>query len=77
MILIKREIKILFCRSMRKTKSFVKSLLVLFFPTFGCLIALIVYSAMIDNVQGLEKLTNQLDWSILENAHVITITILF
>lgn len=46
----------------------------LFFPTVGCLIALIVHVAMKeDSVNGLQELIDTADWSILGNATVCTL----
>lgn len=61
----------LFRRSVRKRKSFVKSLVFLFFPMFGCLVALVVRSAMSDGARrGIEKLTDEIDWTVLGSSRV-------
>lgn len=54
-----------------RTKAYVKSLTILLLPTVGCLIALIVKAVEMENkYEGLEKFTEDIDWSLLSSANI-------
>ncbi|NP_001137203.1 bloated tubules [Tribolium castaneum] len=57
--------------SIRRTKSFIRSISLLLFPLLGCIIALTVKAVFTeDHFQSLEKLGQNIDWSILQNSYI-------
>ncbi|XP_066250792.1 sodium-dependent nutrient amino acid transporter 1 isoform X1 [Euwallacea similis] len=57
--------------SIRRTKSYIRSLLILFFPTMACYIALTTKSVLLEAELGvLYKFFEEADWSLLGNAEV-------
>ncbi|XP_063910924.1 sodium-dependent nutrient amino acid transporter 1 isoform X2 [Zophobas morio] len=57
--------------SIRRTKSFTRSISILLFPVLGCMIALIVKAVDVeDNFESLERLGSNSDWSLLGQSSV-------